>query len=67
MLILVKTTELPDFKSLGGVRSGSLEIICLGRASQSFTCPACIQNYTLRYNVTDVTIYAYHYVIIRYA
>ena len=62
MLIIINKTELSSFKTLDRVGSRFFKVIILGRASQSFACSAGMQNYiaTLRYNITNITIYAYY-------
>ena len=72
-----KKTELCSFKILGRVKSGSLKMMFLEESLKDMhglhackTVCATIQRYqcyyTLRYIVTNVTIYAYYNVTIRY-
>ena len=68
ILIRMKITELSSFKTLGEVWSGSLIIFILEKPLKDLhIASGHAKLYTIRYNVTNITMYAYHNVTKRYA
>ena len=67
MLIRIQKTH-SSFKTLGGVRSGSLKLFFFCEASlKVFHAVRACKLHTLRNNVTNVTIYGQYNITIRYA